>query len=424
MTMDRSASAFAADTLTNTADPAWSESGIPINGSHGNSPFILLTGATGFLGQYLLRDLIKAGAQVAVIVRSGTQVSARERIRQALNRWREDLAGNNSEVVVLPGDVTKPHLGLSWTARKWVRKHCCSLVHNAASVNFAPAERDREPWITNLRGTEQVLRFCLDHDIHDLHHVSTAYVCGVREGLIRESELACGQSFRNPYEASKCEAEQLVQTFDLIGNRTIYRPSIITGDSRTGETCTYHGMMWYLRLFDLLIPQQPLNARGRHQTDIVLPIDGDEPHDVVNVDWVSNAMVRLIKNPAARNRVFHVTASQPTTIRQVVDYCCEYYNSEGVVYAGRHAGRHATSDFADLVFRMAQAYHGYEQSAPQFDRSQLLEFLPHDQSPVIDRDMVFRFIEFGRRDRWGKQRRQWTRQPASFEPTVRLALVE
>jgi nucleoside-diphosphate-sugar epimerase len=49
----------------------------------------------------------------------------------------------------------------------------------------------------------------------------------------------------------------------------------------------------------------------------VLPIDGDEPHDVVNVDWVSNAMVRLIKNPAARNRVFHVTASQPTTIRQV-----------------------------------------------------------------------------------------------------------
>ncbi len=423
MTMERSAATLSAAPAVDENRRAWASSSSTPGRLHGQNSQILLTGATGFLGQYLLRDLVRRGYRVAVLVRADGRGSAMGRVRQIFRDWQGAIP-HEQAVTVLTGNITAPNLGLSTSAREWVRRNCRTVLHNAASVHFAPAERDREPWTTNLSGTERVLSFCAEQGIHDLQYVSTAYVCGVREGVIREAELAVGQTFRNPYEASKCEAEQMVQSCDQIAHRTIYRPSIITGDSHNGATCSYHGMMWYLKLFDLLIPQQPRNQRGKYLTDIVLPIDGDEPHDVVNVDWVAQTIVQLLANPAARDKVFHVTASQPTTIRQVVSYCCDYYNSEGVVYGGKQAERRATSDFADLVFRMAQAYHGYEQSSPQFDRSNLLAMLPGCSSPVIDRDMVFRFIEFGRRDRWGKRQRISAPSPGAEASSVRLVEVE
>lgn len=369
-----------------------------------NREFVLLTGATGFLGQYLMVDLLSRHQPLAVLVRRDKRLTAAERVEAILQRVEREQNRPIPRPVILEGDVGRHGLGLSASDRDWAENHCGSMLHNAAVVSFEAASRDSEPWITNLGGTEHVLDFCQAIGIQDLHYVSSAYVCGNRETKILETDLDCGQQFRNDYENSKFLAEKAVQETTAIRQRTVYRPSIITSDSRSGYTCSYHGMMWYLRLFSMLIPQQPRNASGQYQTDIELPIDGDEPHDVVCVDWVSRSIVELFLQPATRGNVFHITAQHPTTIREVIDHCCQYFNSTGVRYLGRAAERQATSNFSELVFDAAKVYHAYEAVAPRFDRSNLLKFLPECHSPQIDREMVIRFLEFGKQDRWGKRR--------------------
>ncbi len=96
--------------------------------------------------------------------------------------------------------MAKPGLGLSEADERWIAEHCDRFLHNAASLTFVNPDRQAEPWQTNLRGTENVLECCRRLGIADLHHVSTAYVCGLREGLIPEDQLDQPPRFRNDYE--------------------------------------------------------------------------------------------------------------------------------------------------------------------------------------------------------------------------------
>jgi thioester reductase-like protein len=111
--------------------------------------------------------------------------------------------------------------------------------------------------LSNLGGTEQALKLCRTVGLREFHYVSTAYVCGQREGPIREDELDCGQEFRNDYEECKFQAEQLVRSADFLDDVTVYRPAIITGDSRSGFTSTYHGLYSYLHFPALVLPYLP-----------------------------------------------------------------------------------------------------------------------------------------------------------------------
>ena len=116
----------------------------------------------------------------------------------------------------------------------------------------AGADRAREPWRTNLDGTRHMLELCEHVGIRDIHYVSTAYVAGMQTGVVQESSLAAGQTFRNDYEASKFEAESLVRNATFPEHVTVYRPAVICGDSQTGYTNTYHGLFVYLRLMAML----------------------------------------------------------------------------------------------------------------------------------------------------------------------------
>ena len=111
-----------------------------------------------------------------------------------------------------------------------------------------------------------MLALCREARIRELHHVSTAYVCGSRQGRIFESELDEGQDCRNEYEASKLEAERLVRGPDGLESVTVYRPAVISGDSKTGYTSTYHGLYLYLRLMAMAVPMQPA-GEGRYTRD-------------------------------------------------------------------------------------------------------------------------------------------------------------
>ena len=364
---------------------------------------MLLTGGTGLVGQYLLKDFLASNTLLAVLVRPGKKLDARERIEATMQRWEKQLDRHLPRPVILVGNINEPMLGLSDNDQCWVANHCDSILHNAAILKFAGTDKGQEPWRTNYGGTENVLKFAAETSICHLHYVSTAYVCGVRDTVVMESDLDAGQAFRNDYEGSKFDAEKLVAEAEHFETKTIYRPAVIVGDSQTGFTSTYHGMFLYLRLLSTLIPLQQKDENGIYQTPIKLPMSGDEPRNLVPVDWVSSVICHLVKTKNAHGRTFHLVPDECSTTRMFIDACCEYFHSGGVEYMGE-GERIGDSGFAKMFFQNARIYQDYETSDPHFDKTNLNKFAGHLECPVIDSEMIKRFITFGESDNWGRFR--------------------
>ena len=376
--------------------------------------YILLTGATGLVGQYLLRDLLLLGYPVAVVVRRSRHATASQRIEAIMQRWEQELRSRLPRPVVLSGDVCDKDLGLVADDQEWIGQNCDQIVHSAAILKFHPAPQDTDPWKTNLGGTGNVLALARRTNIKRFHYVSTAYVCGQRQDRVWENQLDCGQTFRNDYERSKFAAESLVHAADHLESRTIFRPAVIVGDSQTGFTASYHGLFLYLRLMATLIPQQERNADGIIETPIRLPLCGDEPHNLVTVDWVSRVISQIVNNREAHGRTYHLSPDECITTRQVIDFCCEYFNTTGVEYSHSHTESRLDNQFSRRVFENIGIYQPYERNDPEFDKSNVQQFAGQIACPRIDKDMIFRFIKFAVADRWGKQRLK--RKPSELAP--------
>ena len=352
-----------------------------------------------------MRDLLLKGKKLAVLVRPAKKLFARERVETILQSWENELGHRLPRPVILSGDVREENLGLSERQSKWVGAYCDQVIHGAAVLKFNGANEDDDPWRTNLHGTRNVLELAKRSDISHFQYISTSYVCGKREETVLESELDVGQDFRNDYEVSKFKAEKLVQEstgdFESV---TVFRPSVIVGDSQTGYTSTYHGLFLYLRLFAMLIPEQRLNDQGKYETPIRLPMDGDEPRNLVPVDWVSRAIAHLACTPEAFGRTFHLVPDKCTTAREVIEHCYDYFNSGGVEFCGQSAERNADNEFAEKLFENTSIYASYETSDPHFDKSNVTKFAGHLVCPAVDKQMIFRFLEFGKSNNWGKAR--------------------
>ena len=366
--------------------------------------YVLLTGATGLVGSYLMRDLFLRGCRLAVVVRPTKRMNVQQRIEHILQKWENQLGRRLPRPIVFEGDVCKSDLGLTSDAIFWIRNHCGRIIHSAAVLQFHGIDMEVEPWRTNLGGTQNVLHLARLTGISEFHYVSTAYVCGQRDALVHEHELDTGQVFRNDYERSKFECEKLVKASNHLRTKTIYRPAVIVGDSQTGFTSTYHGLFLYLRLLAMLVPQQPQNEQGVIETPIRLPMNGDEPRNLVPVDWVSQVISHIFCSPAAHGRTFHLTPDKCTSARDVIGFCYDYFNSCGVEFCGAGTERMGDNAFSERYFENVSVYESYETSDPSFDKRNVQRFAGHLGCPEIGKEMVLRFMKFGEANSWGKKR--------------------
>lgn len=367
--------------------------------------YVLLTGATGFVGRYLIRDLLVDGRNLAVLVRPNKKQTCRERIESICQFWEDALDRVLPRPVILEGNVCEPGLGLRPRERRWAAEHCRSIIHNAAVLTFIGADRNRDPWATNLSGVNNVLEFCEKLNIEHMYHVSTAYVCGERTDRVYEDQLDVGQTFRNDYEESKFRAEKRVEAADFFKSVTILRPGVICGDSQTGYTHTYHGVSAYLRLLSMLVPEAPLNAEGKRHTKIRLPMTGEEPRNFVPVDWVSEVITHIVNTPEARGHTFHLTPCKPLTPKRLIDFCCDYFNSTGVEYVGENLPDPSEwSDFEKRFFETLAIYQSYDRTDPEFDNTNIRKFAPHLPCPELSEDVLRRYMTYGENDRWGKSK--------------------
>ncbi|MFI6650450.1 amino acid adenylation domain-containing protein [Streptomyces sp. NPDC050529] len=257
----------------------------------------LLTGASGFLGAFLLRDLIETtGGPVDCLVRAEDDHRAAHRLRANLERyglWRPRYA---DLIRPVPGDLAAPGLGLLPADRTALVRRLGPVLHNGARVNFAAAYGDlRAP---NVAGTEELLRLIADSDSPGMHYISTTGVYapapGPRPVTITES-TPTGPSPALPdgYAQSKWVAEQLIGLARERGLPvTVHRPGRISGDTVTGA-CQDRDLLWQL-------------IKGCLQAGAVpdLPYGST---DWVPVDYVSAAVVALSVSGRTGAETYHLT---------------------------------------------------------------------------------------------------------------------
>ena len=363
---------------------------------------LLVTGATGLLGSYLVRDLLLDGQPLAVVVRRSRKESPEARVERLVARWEHELGKRLPRPRVFDGDLTKPRCGLADADLDWIGRHCSGLLHNAASLSFRGNDRAAEPWLSNVTGVANMLDVVRAADIEHVHHVSTAYVCGLRAGTIAEDDLDVGQDFGNDYERSKVEAETMIRAAAGPASVTVYRPSIIVGDSSTGFTSTYHGLFAVLRLGHTLLTKVPLGTTSGPAIIRLLGAAPSHTKNFVPVDWVSAVIAHCVQKPEARGRTFHVTHPEPVSnvaLGAVVQEAVERYSKAASPDDPELCNEQW---FADNLAAQLDVYRSYFRNDPTFDRTNTEAVAGHLPCPTLDHPRLMRMARFAIDEDFGR----------------------
>ena len=336
----------------------------------------LLTGATGLLGRYLLRDLTLAGLPLAVVVRPSRTEGPAQRIETIMAHWEQRLGRSLVRPVVLQGDISQESLGLSASDIGWLSAHCDSVIHSAASLTFHADSSDGEPWRSNIGGTRQMLEVCRRAAIRQCHHVSTAYVCGQRRNRILETELDVGQVPGNDYEQSKITAEKEVLAAEHLDCVTIHRPSIIVGDSVSGYTSSYHGFYTPLRLVYAVTTAVPWEEIMQQDWLGGLELAGHERKNLVPVEWVSAAMTSVIADPKRHGLTYHLTNPVPTTAGDMLGAFTLALAEFAAKNPVKKRSAQPIDEMVEAFREQMKVYQSYWSDDPEFDDSNTREALP------------------------------------------------
>lgn len=263
---------------------------------------ILLTGFPSFMARRMLATIFEnePDAFVRLLVRPDFVERATRRL--------EAMGADPNRYQILSGDVVSLDLGLSGTEYLELIANVTDIYH-IASIWYHGASK-RELQRVNVEGARNIIDAALEMEhLNRLNHYSTAFVAGQRSGVIMEDELDEGQSFRNAYERTKYEAELLMgQAMNLVPI-SIYRPSIVVGDSKTGEIDRMAGPYFLMNL----IVQMP------ESFPILMPGKGDKPLNLVPVDYVCEAMHRISLQEESIGKTFHLCDTNPLAAQKVFE---------------------------------------------------------------------------------------------------------
>ncbi|MEC9396300.1 MAG: SDR family oxidoreductase [Myxococcota bacterium] len=268
---------------------------------------VLLTGFPSFVARRTLDTILARtpDARVRLLVRPD-YVDAAERHLGEM----EDL--DRERIHLLSGDVVAMDLGLSGREYLEVVSNVTEVFH-IASIWWLGVDK-KQTWEVNVQGAQNVIDAAEEmKNLRRLNHFSTAFVAGDREGVIMESELDKGQRFRNAYERTKFEAEKLMRAAMRHLPISIYRPSVIVGNTDTGEIDKLAGP-YYLMYAIMFAPQN---------IPILMPGKGDKPLNLVPIDFVCEAMDVINQREDTAGKTFHLCDPNPLSARQVFELVAE-----------------------------------------------------------------------------------------------------
>lgn len=276
---------------------------------------IFITGFPGFIASRLLRRLARGSGRYLLLVQPAFAARAHDELVSIAAEAGKSL----TDFVVLEGDITQPDLGLSPLDLDRARSETTMIFHLAAIYDLAVAQESGMR--VNLEGTRNLNQFARSLSrLRHYHYVSTCYVAGKRTGIIYENELEHTAGFRNFYEETKYLAEVEVDQLKSEMPITIHRPSVVCGDSRTGETVKYDGIYYLIRY----ILKWPALISALNIGNSVVSLN------LVPVDFVVDAMSALARDPLAIGKTVQLADPNPLSTRQL-------FNEIARQLAGREA---------------------------------------------------------------------------------------
>ena len=269
---------------------------------------VFLTGFPGFIAERLVERLARHDTQFFLLV----QPQFVEKATDAIERIAEQTGTPLENFALIEGDITEASLGVSEDDLQTIREETTSVFHLAAAYDLAIDKQTA--YRVNLEGTRNVNALCRSlPNLRRYNYVSTCYVAGKRNGRILETELEHASGFRNYYEETKYLAELEVEKLKADLPVTIFRPSVVVGDSQTGETAKYDGIYYliqYLRKAPGLL--RFINV-GNTQVSL----------NLVPVDFVVKGIAALASDENAVGKTIALADPSPLKTAELFDVIAE-----------------------------------------------------------------------------------------------------
>jgi NAD(P)-dependent dehydrogenase (short-subunit alcohol dehydrogenase family) len=268
--------------------------------NEGKDMSYFVTGATGFIGRYLVGNLLRRKGTIYVLVRKDSQ--------KKFDALAKKLGWDPKRVVAVHGDMTAAKCGVAAAQLKTLTGKIKHVFHLAAIYDLtASADSQRK---ANVDGTQNALDLAAAIGAGCFHHTSSIAAAGLYPGIFREDMFDEAEGLDDPYLRTKHDSEGLVRREKRIKWR-IYRPGMVVGHSQTGEMDKIDGPYYFFTLLkkmrEMLPPWMPM-----------LGIEGGRIN-VVPVDFVADAMDHIAHKPRLDGHCFHLVDPEPMRVGEVLN---------------------------------------------------------------------------------------------------------
>lgn len=259
-----------------------------------------VTGATGFIGRFLVGNLLKREGTIYVLARE----SSLDKVEALANKWNAPAG----RIVAIKGDLTQPKLGISDADISMLKGKIKHFFHLAAIYDLTAKEDAQVK--ANIDGTINAMRAAEAMQAGCFHHTSSIAAAGLYQGTFREDMFEEAGKLADTYLRTKHESEGLVRSECKIPWR-IYRPAMVVGHSKTGEIDKIDGPYYFFtmlkKLRQMLPPWVP-----------VVGIEGGRLN-IVPVDFVADAMDHIAHKDGLDGKCFHLTDSEHHKVGEVLN---------------------------------------------------------------------------------------------------------
>ncbi len=304
-----------------------------------------VTGATGFIGRHLVERLLaRDGGDIHVLVREGST----ERLDELIERW-----GRPERIKPVSGDLSEPLLGVDEETRRVLKGTIDHFFHLAALYDMAAADDSRNEQV-NVAGTLNAVELANDVEARRFHHMSSIAVAGLYKGTFTEPMFDEGQELAHPYHRTKYESEKLVRERAKAPWRA-YRPSLVVGNSKTGEMDKIDGPYYFFKAIQKL----------RHALPEWFPLVSLEWGwtNIVPVDYVAAAVDHIAHLDGLDGQAFHLVDPQGQRSGDVLN---TFANAAHAPHAVMRVDRRAIANLPKGVLSFAMKLPALKQIRQQF----------------------------------------------------------